>query len=101
MLRYCYNLVQKYINSSATAQYHFERRKDQQHRKGLSKGECDKPTMEEELWGKGGKARAETRGGTLFRRENRGHYSTLVDLKRSHKKIFSMDPSCYLIEVCV
>lgn len=37
------------------------------------------------------------RSGTAYRRSNRGHYETMRDLVKAHKKIFSQDTRLYLI----
>jgi hypothetical protein len=44
-------------------------------------------------------ARGRTRGGRLFTRQSRGHYDTLAQVRKAHPKLFSMEPSFYLVEV--
>jgi hypothetical protein len=46
-------------------------------------------------------ARGRTRGGKLFTRQSRGHYATLTQLRKAHPKLFSLEPSFYLVEVSV
>ena len=46
-------------------------------------------------------ARGRTRTGKLFTRQSRGNYSSLAELRRAHKKIFSMDPSFCLLGECI
>jgi hypothetical protein len=42
-------------------------------------------------------ARTTTRTGKLYSRLNRGHYATLAMLKKVHHKLFSMEPTMYVI----
>ena len=41
--------------------------------------------------------RGRTRAGTLFTRESRGNYSSMADLRRAHRKIFSLEPTFCLL----
>lgn len=42
-------------------------------------------------------ARGRTRSGALFTRQSRGHYASVAELKRAHPKVFSPEPSFYVV----